>query len=76
MGKNRKWIKQTVFFNQDRRTEKKFSPQELRCYKKTKNIQNIMGIIFLTVMYPSTCYLENVNRIPRRKVNEKVSHIN
>ena len=58
------------FCYQDRGTYKKVlppPPQEPRCYKKEKNIRNIMGTIFLTVICPAIHHLENVY--------EKVSHI-
>ena len=34
-----------------------------------------MGTIFHTVICPAICHLENVSRIPWRKVNDEVSHI-
>ena len=49
------------FCYQDRRTKRK-PTKEPRCYKKAKNIRNIMGTIFLTVICPAIRHLENVNK--------------
>ena len=39
-----------------------FVPEEPGCYKKAKNIRNIMGSIFISVICPAIRHLENVNK--------------
>ena len=63
-------MKQTVLLSRLTYRKEGFvpPPQSPVAIKRQKNIRNIMGTIFITVIR----HLENVNRIPWRKVNEKV----
>ena len=62
---------------QDRRTEKKVLPPKSHVLtKRQKYTKYIRGTIFLKAICPAVSHLENVNRIPWRKVDEKVIHIN